>query len=144
MCSYKGFKLPWDLPLLVNVLLLLLYYTALLRFSPTSQVINKIHESNPCPKEKAELDRNNEMLLDKTYRAATFFLKRLWRSNRPCLRRTLILYRWCCRRGIPSRVVIGVKKTEGMLQSHAWLEIAHVPFKEKPEQLKEYTPILGG
>ena len=144
MCSYKGFRLPRDLPLLMNILLLLLYYTALLRLFPISKLINKIHGNSSCPNTKTELFPDNERLLDKIYRAATFFLRHLWCSKRPCLRRTLILYRCCCRRGIASRIVIGVKKTEGMLQSHAWLEIANVPFKEKAEYLKEYTSILEG
>ena len=144
MYSYKGFKMPHNLPLLMSVLFLLLYYTVLLKLFPIQKVINIIAGKSSCPGEKIEITRAEAKVLDKIYRAASFFLKRILRSERPCLRRTLILYRWCCRRGIGSRVIIGVKKSEGTLQSHAWLEIGSLPFKEKPEHLCVYTPMLEG
>jgi len=140
---HKGYRLPHDLPLLSSVFFLLTYYTMLLKMSPIQDVISLIERNCSPNKLKTETSPSEYIVLKKVYRAATFFIRRIWRSSRPCLRRTLILHRWCCHYGILSKVIIGVHKKDSNLKSHAWLEIDGQPFMEKQERLSIYTPIFG-
>ena len=128
----------------MSVFFLLIYYSILIRLLPIRKLLDLIERNRFGSDEKIGLGHPEEETLGKIYRAATYFLRRVWRSERPCLRRTLILYRWCCRQGIPSRVMIGVRKEKGNLQSHAWFEVAGLPYKESKEHLNTYTPILEG
>ncbi|MCJ7806363.1 MAG: lasso peptide biosynthesis B2 protein [Clostridia bacterium] len=144
MFSHKGFALPRDLSLLMSVFFLLIYYSILIRLLPIRKLIGLIERNRSGSGENAEPGHPAEETRGKIYRAANFFLKRVWNSERSCLRRTLLLYRWCCHLGIPSRVMIGVSKEEGNLQSHAWLEVAGLPYKESSEHLSTYTPMLEG
>jgi hypothetical protein len=40
-----------------------------------------------------------------------------------CLRRSLLLYRFLRRAGLPARLCIGVRRENDALQGHAWIEI---------------------
>ncbi len=142
----KGFNLPWDLPLLAGMPLQVAYFTLLLRRHQFRELINLVE--NSCSKSGHEqLETSNRLNaieqteLDKVYRATTFVLQRILRSNKPCLRRSLITYRWCRRRGFEADIVIGVKKTDGKLESHAWLVIDGQPYQENVEELNKYTQI---
>ena len=143
----KGFDLLRDLPLLAGMPLQVAYFTVLLRRHQFGDVVALIDRScagnsqeginlstKPGDREMAELD--------KVYRASTFFLKRICRSKRPCLRRALITYRWCKKQGTQAGIVIGVNKTGAELESHAWLVIDGKPYRENLEELNKYTPIL--
>ena len=50
--------------------------------------------------------------------------------RRSCWRRALVLHRFLALHGIDSRVNFGLKKTNGGLQGHAWLERDGQPFLE--------------
>ncbi len=142
MYSYRGYNLPFDLFLLAAVFLKLLHITLLLRLFPPGRILPP-GKGNPkgCG-EARQPGEAEQVLIDKIYRAATFYLRHLWRTEKPCLRRTLLLYHWCRRLNIPARMLIGVKKTGDELQSHAWLEINSNPVGDEPEDLKKYTIIL--
>lgn len=142
MYSYRGYNLPFDLFLLAAVLLRLLHITLLLRLFPPGRILDP-GKGNPngCG-EGRQPGEAEQILIYKIYRAATFYLRHLWRTEKPCLRRTLLLYHWCRRLNIPAHMLIGVKKTDDEMQSHAWLEINSNPVGDKQEDLKSYTIIL--
>ena len=152
---YKGLTLPHDTALLVSTLVLIAYFGLLLKLYPLKKVVaigcrsigrkgveksgeERARESESCGK-PSEIEL---LLLDKSYRLTTFYLRRIFRSSRPCLRRSLILYRHCCRLGICAKLIVGVKKENGELKSHAWLEIDGAPFREPSHNLANFTPIL--
>jgi hypothetical protein len=137
----KGFNLFQDWPLLAGIPLQAAYFSVLLNVYSFGDVI-AIIDRKARPGSRLDLSSAERAKLDKLYRAVTFYLRKACRSERPCLRRSLILYRWCIRRGIEARIVIGVRKGGGELESHAWLEINGQPFREKQAYLAEYTPIL--
>ena len=59
-----------------------------------------------------------------------------------CLARSLALQRLLGRRGIPSRLRIGVDRRDGSLIAHAWVEHAGRPVAD-PEALEgRYMPLL--
>lgn len=142
MYSYRGYNLPFDLLLLAAVFLRLLHISLLLRLLPTGKILGPGNDNPKSCNADKQPGAAEQILIDKIYRAATFYLRHLWRTDKPCLRRTLLLYRWCLRSNIPARMLIGVKKTDGELQSHAWLEINSKPVGDEAEELKSYTIIL--
>lgn len=144
MIKYKNYDIPSDLPLLTSVFFLIPYYFVLIRISSIPEITASLDRKRPQGQNEKVVGESEEAVLDKICRAANYYLIRLWRSKRPCLKRTLILYRWCCQNGFASRIVVGVKKNEHELLSHAWLELSGKPYRESPQICQEYTPILEG
>lgn len=138
--------MPRDLPLLAGMPLQVTYFALLLKRHQFGEVVALV-ESNCSEAGRKQLETSKRLNateqaeLDKVYRAATFVLRRLLRSKRPCLRRSLVAYRWCRKRGLEADIVIGVQKTDDKLESHAWLVIDGQPFRENREELDKYTPI---
>ena len=148
MWRWKGFALPSDLGLLVRSFLLLARYSSRLKRLPCRLILAEIAalgqpggEGRVPVRVSREPDRE---LLDKTRRALNFYLRRIYRSDKPCLRRTLVLYHCCRRLGLEARVVVGVCREKGELLSHAWLLLEGMPFREAPAMLARYTPMLEG
>jgi hypothetical protein len=56
-----------------------------------------------------------------------------------CLQRSLVLGWMLRRRGIGSRLRIGVQKIEGVLSAHAWLEVAGEPVNDTPNHCGAYV-----
>lgn len=141
MMEHKGYRLPQDLPLIFWALWRLVYYEIIIHRRPLPDIlleIRKIKASSPPP--EAAMIR-----LDKLWRACGFWMARLFRSPRPCLRRALVLYHWCRKHGIESRVFVGVGKDGDALKGHAWLSVAGRIYREDPLLLaKDYVVMLEG
>lgn len=144
MFTYKGFSLPGDFLLLSSVLISIVYFSIILRFYPIRKLLKTAKNTDADTGITYEISDSDLNSLNKIYRAAGFFLKNLWHTDRPCLRRTLILHSWCKIKGIPSRVVIGVRKTGNELESHAWLELAGKPYRENHALFNPYSQIWQG
>ena len=100
--------------------------------------MGKGRASSPLPEEVM-------IKMDKLWRACSFWMSRVLRSPRPCLRRSLVLYRWCRLQGVESKVVVGVGKDGDMLKGHAWLFVNGRVYREDPISLaKEYVVMLEG
>jgi hypothetical protein len=141
MLHYKGYRVPADLPLVLKTVCLLLYYHAAISFRPAPAVLAAVralkrgdNARNPGADEK----------LDKVWRACNFFLLRLAGSGKPCLRRALVMYHFCCRMGLEAEVKIGALKEGGRLKGHGWLEIGGEPYLENRQALGRYTVTLKG
>ena len=100
--------------------------------------------SSQCRGGKTALTREAAAELEKIWKACNFFLIRGLRTYKPCLRRTLVLYDWCCRKGFEAEVMIGVYKQDSALKGHSWLILEGVPFREETEELEKYTVMLKG
>ena len=59
-----------------------------------------------------------------------------------CLQKSLVLQSLLHRQGVAVDLQIGVRKHEGTLQAHAWLEQAGRPLFESPEVDSEFSPLL--
>jgi hypothetical protein len=116
----------------------------LLRFFPIRKLLQTAVITEVYVSKTIKISERDRASLNKIYRAAGYFLKNFWHTERPCLRRTLILHSWCKKRMIASRVIIGVRKTDNELESHAWLELAGEAFRENPLLLNSYSQIWQG
>ncbi len=59
----------------------------------------------------------------------------IWRlpeiRTRPCLVRSVLLWRFARRAGLPVEVTIGVRKQDGRVQGHSWLTLDGEPYLER-------------
>ncbi len=60
-----------------------------------------------------------------------------------CLRRSLVLQRMLRRRGILTELRLGVRKEDGQLQAHAWLEYQGQPVGEAEDLTEKYMGLVG-
>jgi hypothetical protein len=56
-----------------------------------------------------------------------------------CLARSVVLCFLLERRGVPARLRIGVRKQDGQLQAHAWVEAAGIRLNEAPDIGSRYA-----
>jgi hypothetical protein len=61
-----------------------------------------------------------------------------YRGN--CLSRSATLWWLLRRQGIPSALRIGVRKEDGALDAHAWVECDGVAINDRTRSLRRYTP----
>lgn len=126
----------------------LLYYECLLRLRPLPVILAQIQAKKTSLPEAGDVMTaptcNQLITMDKIYRGATFWMTRIGRSSRPCLRRSLVLHHWCAKQGLSARVVIGAKKDGSDLRGHGWLVVAGRPYHEEPGLLEQYTVFLEG
>ncbi len=57
-----------------------------------------------------------------------------------CLTRALAVARLLARRGVATEVRIGVRKVEGQLAAHAWVEREGRPLNETARHLRQFAP----
>ena len=61
-----------------------------------------------------------------------------------CLRRSLLLWWFLRKAGIPSKIRFGVRKWDGTLEAHAWVECHGVVVNDSPAVQDNYEPLEGG
>lgn len=142
--KYKGYEFPQDAPLIIGAFLGLLYYEMMIHRRPLPKILAGIR--GKCDGESSPLLPPEIMVkLDKLWRACGFWMVRLLRNQRPCLRRGLVLYHWCRKHGVDSKLVVGVGKDGDKLKGHAWLYVYGHVYREDPVLLaKDYTVMLEG
>jgi len=126
----------------LNDFLLLIDYSCLLRFFPFNKVIERIEKLKNHKNTSQPLSDKGYFTLNVIWKDCTKILNSIFSSKKPCLRRSLILYRWCCQNNIDAQLIIGVKKDGLKLISHAWLSVQGKPFREEIQELLSYSPIL--
>jgi hypothetical protein len=67
-----------------------------------------------------------------------------WPLRAHCLPRALALHFWLRREGIPSEVCIGVRKEDGALRAHAWVELGGLVVDDLPLAVAPFRPLRGG
>lgn len=141
---YKGYELPRDIGLITGALCALIYFEIMLRSKPLPEILADIRNTGGAASEtitRADIS----VKLDKLWRACDFWLSRLWRNQRPCLRRGLVLYRWCRKNGVESKLAVGAAKDGDALKGHAWLYVQGEVYREDAARLAaEYTVMLEG
>ncbi|HKV27399.1 MAG TPA: lasso peptide biosynthesis B2 protein [Candidatus Acidoferrales bacterium] len=60
-----------------------------------------------------------------------------------CLSRSIVLWWLLRRRGIPTQLRIGARKTGNVFEAHAWVEMAGLPINDSEDVQTRYTPFEG-
>jgi hypothetical protein len=61
-----------------------------------------------------------------------------------CLHRSLVLHWWLRREGVASSLQIGVRKEDGELRAHAWIELNGHVINDQPAAVARFTPLGRG
>jgi hypothetical protein len=60
-----------------------------------------------------------------------------------CLHRSLLLHHWLRCEGLPSRLRIGVRKIDGALNAHAWVELGGRVVNDRAVAVALFVPLAG-
>jgi hypothetical protein len=144
MWMHKGYQLPQDVPLIIGVLLWLVYYETAIHWKPLPKILEEIRKLGNKNRRSSLTDEATAQM-DKIWRACGFWMLRLSWDPGPCLRRSLVLYRWCRENGLECKLFVGVGKDGDLLKGHAWLSVCGKVYREDPVGLaKEYVVMLEG
>lgn len=60
-----------------------------------------------------------------------------------CLQQSLVLHQWLRREDLPSKLRIGVRKEDGALKAHAWVELGAQIVNDRSAVLAAFTPLVS-
>jgi hypothetical protein len=105
----------------------------------------------PLPELLLSLDhpgRKDAVLLDgdrvraELYRdVLNFILTKCLKVKRPCLFRSLALFSYYRRKGVPVRIAYGVRSSGGVFEGHSWLVLNRAPFLETSDPEGAYSTL---
>lgn len=58
-----------------------------------------------------------------------------------CLQRSLVLHHWLQEEGLPSALHIGVRRADGALKAHAWVQVGGYVLNDRPVTVAAFTPL---
>lgn len=140
MVEYKGFLIPKDIILFFFTTIRVYHFILITKKQTSRQTINSI---NLRTYKKRKIDTEEKtIILEKTYRIASFILSKTRYKHKPCLPRSYIIYNTARKLQLNAQIVIGVIKDDDKLTGHGWVEIDGKPFMENQEYLKEFTVMI--
>lgn len=134
---------PEALRLLVWSLLTVLGAAALVRTLPLLTLLSHFGRSSSRRSKRGTHVKPDIRSLDRVRRYSHAIITHLLRSRRPCLLRSLVLYRYGCNHGIPVSIHFGVRSGIEGLSGHSWITLDDVPLFESTEALKSYTVVYS-
>lgn len=127
-------RTPREALLILRMAWWVVLLSGLVRVQPLPRVLNLMTPRKPARSGPDQFPSNERMaqLMDLLLRIDSFVF-------RPkCWKRAAVLHRYLALKGIPTRLVFGVRKeNQGILEGHAWLELDDRPVFET--SLPEYT-----
>ncbi len=134
-------KKPKDVFLILQTMLLFHVFDLSLRVWPFERVLSWVLARSR--KETAHgLATGNERIITVMQRAIVLIRKFDWRSRLDCLPRSLAVYWVLRRRGLPSELVMGVKKDP--FGAHAWVEVDGDVISDYGDEHTEYVVLMRG
>lgn len=70
-----------------------------------------------------------------------FILVGCLKVKRPCLFRSLALFSYYRRKGVPLRIAYGIRNNGGVLEGHSWLLLNGAPFLERVDPDDTYSSL---
>lgn len=134
---------PEALRFLVWSFLTVLGAAALVRTLPLPTLLSHFSRSSSRRSERKALVKPDIRSLDRVRRYSHAIITTILRSRRPCLLRSLVLYRYCWKHGVPIAIHFGVKSGGNGLDGHSWITLDGAPLFESSETLKPYTIVYS-
>jgi hypothetical protein len=116
----------------LKIILFLLGLPVLLRVLSVRRTVSWLTPPRPCARRSPTEIKRVVAAVDRLY------LRRPLRHYGPCLRRSLTLYAFLQRRGLPVRVALGAYPNANGLVAHAWLTLHGKPVYE-PNSVERYA-----
>lgn len=127
-------RTPREALLLLRMAWWVFLLSLLIRVQPLPRVLNLMTPRKPVRSAVDHFPSNERIaeLLDLLLRIDAFVFQPI------CWKRAAVLHRYLALKGIPTRIVFGVRKeNQGILEGHAWLELDDSPVFEPSSP--EYT-----
>lgn len=127
-------RTPREALLLLRMAWWVFLLSILIRVQPLPRVLNLMTPRKPVRSAVDHFPSNERIaeLLDLLLRIDAFVFQPI------CWKRAAVLHRYLALKGIPTRIVFGVRKeNQGILEGHAWLELDDSPVFEPSSP--EYT-----
>ena len=127
-------RTPLEALLLLRMAWWVFLLSILIRVQPLPRVLNLMTPRKPVRSAVDHFPSNERIaeLLDLLLRIDAFVFQPI------CWKRAAVLHRYLALKGIPTRIVFGVRKeNQGILEGHAWLELDDSPVFEPSSP--EYT-----
>jgi hypothetical protein len=134
---------PEALRLFVWSLLTVLGAAALVRTLSLPVLLSHFSRRSSRRSERKTLVTPDIRSLDQVRRYSHAIVTSLLRSRRPCLLRSLVLYRYCYKQGVPIAIHFGVKSGSDGLDGHSWITLDGALFFESSETLRPYTVVYS-
>ena len=96
-----------------------------------------------CPKHAGTERKGDPLPLIRRYRRAVEIAARNHLYPMLCLRRSLVLRWLLARQGVPTRLRLGVRRDEGKVAAHAWLEYEGRPVTDPPDVAERFATLAG-
>ena len=131
-------RTPREALLMLRMAWWVVLLSGLIRVQPLPRVLNLMTPRKPIPSAVDHFPSNERMaqLMDLLLRIDAFVFRPI------CWKRAAVLHRYLALKGIPTRIVFGVRKeNQGILEGHAWLELDDSPVFEanSPEYTVTYA-----
>ncbi len=100
-------------------------------------VIKPLLDTRPTPTKKvttASVQTIEALFLSACYRQPL---------TSTCLHRSLALKRLLTQQGLETKMIIGVKKENGKLMAHAWVDFEGQAFADTDENIDQYKPLAN-
>lgn len=127
-------RTPREALLMLRMAWWVVLLSGLIRVQPLPRVLSLITPRKPVRSAADQFPSNERMaqLMDLLLRIDAFVFRPI------CWKRAAVLHRYLALKGIPTRIVFGVRKeNQGILEGHAWLELDDRPVFETSSP--EYT-----
>lgn len=134
---------PEALRLFVWSLLTVLGAAALVRALSLPMLLSHFRRQSSRRSERKTLVKPDIRSIDRIRRYSHAIITSLLRSRRPCLLRSLVLYRYCWKQGVPIAIHFGVKFGSNGLDGHSWITLDGAPLFESSETLRPYTVVYS-
>ena len=134
---------PEALRLLVWSLLTVLGAAALVRTLPLLTLLSHFGRSSSRHSKRRALVPPDIRSLDRVRRYSHAIITSLLRSQRPCLLRSLVVYRYGCKYGIPVSIHFGVRSGMDGLEGHSWVTLHGTPLYESEDELRSYVSVYS-
>ena len=135
--QYKGFDVPKDTALFIKTFLFYLCFKFRLKREASDKIITDILFIHSKSKKYSKQKQISYFV--KIYKLASFFTAKFFKSNKPCLIRSLIIFNEAKKSNHNVRMVIGVKKNNEDLEGHSWIVLEGSILLESAQDLSEYT-----
>ena len=134
LSNLKYFKKPGDIKLFVKVFFSLLALKILLETVKLPRLLRLLE-----PKKRVEV---NNTKIEHITKFSNFILYNIFRSSKPCMLRSLMLFRYLRLRGMDIKISFGVKDGGNVLKGHAWLIHKETYFLEHDDPSREYKVVF--
>ena len=133
----------WERKFFLQAIILIPVISFALRFVSFKRIYLSLSRLSSHVKPIKDLNENDASAYQKEVETITNLVsKAVWRWIYPstCLPRSLTLF-WCLRRaGFQAEFYIGVKKSEQVIEAHAWIEYLGKVLNDDPDIRKQFAP----